>query len=95
MEDELSATIIAGQLEYTPYYLSRRFRKEKGMSLSDYIDSVRIEKAKALLLGTNETIASIASLLHYCSSTYFSGIFRKRTGILPNEYRKRQGNISK
>lgn len=94
MEDELSATILAGQLGYTPYYLSRRFRKETGMSLSDYIDSVRIEKAKALLLGTNDTISSIASLLHYCSSTYFSGIFRKRTGMLPNEYRKRQGNIS-
>ena len=91
MEDELSATLLADQFGYTPYYLSRKFRKETGTGLTEYIDSVRIEKAKALLLGTDDSIAEIASRLRYCSSTYFSEIFRKKEGVLPSEYRKNRG----
>lgn len=94
MEDELSATVLSDQFGYTPYYLSRRFKSETGMSLSEYVDSVRIEKAKSLLLSTNENIASIASLLHYCSSTYFCEIFRRLTGMKPSEYRKNQGKAT-
>ena len=91
MEDDLSATILADQFGYTPYYLSRKFKTETGMSLPSYIDSVRIEKAKSLLLGTHDSIASIASRLRYCSSTYFSEIFSKKEGVLPSEYRKNRG----
>ncbi len=91
MEDELSATLIADQFGYTPYYLTRRFKAETGKSLNEYIDTVRMEKAKTLLLGTNDSIASIAARLRYCSSTYFSEIFHKITGMLPSEYRKRRG----
>ena len=95
MEDDLSATVLSQQFGYTPYYLSRKFKTETGKSLPQYIDSVRIEKAKTLLLSTNETIASIAKQLHFCSSTYFSETFRQATGMLPSEYRKNLGNDSK
>jgi YesN/AraC family two-component response regulator len=92
MEDELSATLLSQQFGYTPYYLSRKFKAETGMGLTQYIDSVRIEKAKTLLLSTNETIASIAAQLRYCSSTYFSETFRRLTGQLPSDYRKTHGS---
>ena len=88
MEDDLSATLLSQQFGYTPYYLSRKFKAETGMSLAQYIDSVRIEKAKVLLLSTNESIADIAGQLHYCSSTYFSEAFRRTTGMLPSAYRR-------
>lgn len=87
MEDDLSATVLSQQFGYTPYYLTRKFKAETGISLPQYIDNVRIEKAKALLLSTNDSIATIAKQLHYCSSTYFSEAFRKVVGQLPSEYR--------
>ncbi len=74
----------------TNCYLSRKFRKETGKGLTEYIDPVRIEKAKTLLLGTDDSIASIASRLRYCSGTCFSEIFRRREGMLPSEYRSRK-----
>lgn len=49
-------------------------------------------EAKTLLLSTNETIATIASQLRYCSSTYFSETFRRLTGQLPSDYRKSHGS---
>ncbi len=88
MEDEVSIAVLAQQFGYTPYYLSRKFKAETGMSVAEYIDSVRIEKAKVLLLGSEESIADIARSLRYCSSTYFSETFRRIVGVLPSEYRK-------
>ncbi len=88
MADELSAAVLAQQFGYTPYYLSRKFKTETGMTLAQYIDLVRIEKAKTLLESTMDSIAEIARELRYCSSTYFSETFRKIVGMLPSEYRK-------
>ena len=87
-EDELSIAILARLVGYTDYYLSRKFKKETGISIAEYIDQTRIEKAKILLESTFESIADIARSLHYCSSTYFSETFRRITGMLPNAYRK-------
>lgn len=89
MADELSAAVLAQQFGYTPYYLSRKFKTETGMTLAQYIDFVRIEKAKTLLLSTTDSIAEIARELRYCSSTYFSETFRGIVGMLPSEYRKK------
>ena len=58
------------------------------MSINEYIDCVRIERAKILLETTQESVADIATALHYCSSSYFSDTFRRITGKLPTEYRK-------
>ena len=88
MEDELSIAVLAEQFGYTPYYLSRKFKAETGISVAHYIDQVRIEKAKVLLLSTKETVAEIARRLCYCSSTYFSDTFKQIVGVLPHEYRK-------
>ena len=92
MEDELTISILAKQAGYTPYYLSRKFKAEVGESIADYIDIVRIERAKMLLETTNQPISEIARTLHYCSSTYFSDTFKRITGKLPREYRQEAGN---
>ena len=87
-ESELSIAVLAHQFGYTGYYLSRKFKKEMHVSIADYIDFVRVEKAKILLESTFDSIADIARSLHYCSSTYFSETFHRVTGMLPNAYRK-------
>lgn len=87
-EEELSISVLAKLSGYTDYYLSRKFKKEMFCSINEYIDIVRIERAKLLLETSDESIAEIASSLHYCSSTYFSDTFRRIVGKLPMQYRK-------
>ncbi len=69
-------------------YLSRKFKLEVGKSIGDYINDIRIEKAKMLLETTTLSISEIARRLQYCSGTYFGTIFRRLTGKLPSEYRE-------
>lgn len=53
----------------------------------DYLIEVRLEKAKFLLLTTNDTIDSIARKVGYSGGNYFSRLFTKRFNIKPSKYR--------
>ncbi len=86
--ESINAGALAEQFGYTPYYLSRKFKSETGTSITRYIDSVRIEKAKMLLISTRDSITDIASSLCYCSASYFGESFRRTVGVLPGEFRK-------
>ena len=88
MSNPINVGVLAEQFGYTPYYLSRKFKSETGTSITRYIDSVRIEKAKVLLISTQDSIADIASSLCYCSGSYFGESFRRAVGVLPGEFRK-------
>lgn len=87
-EEELSISSLAQRFGYTNYYFSKKFKREIGESVTDYIDVVRVERAKMLLETTNIPIAEMAEAMHYCSSTHFSNTFRNYVGKLPTEYRK-------
>lgn len=90
---DLTRDDIAGAVYRNPAYLSRLFRKETGMSLSEYIAQQRIERAKKLLVDTNDKISHIAEGLGYVHFSYFAKLFRKMTGLTPQEYRKRHQAI--
>ncbi len=87
-EEHLSLAMLARMTGYTDYYLSRKFKAETGESITDYINFVRVERAKIYLESTNFTVSEISLRLQYCSATYFSSVFRKITGKLPGEYRE-------
>ena len=59
-----------------------------GKALSDYIADLKLEEAKYMLSQTADGISNIASLLGYSNFSYFSKMFRKKTGMTPSEYRK-------
>lgn len=88
-EGKLSIQSIAKQFGYSDYYLSRIFKKEVGESINNYIKYVRIERAKLLLETTDRSVSNIASVLHFCSSTYFSDSFREVVGCSPSHYREK------
>lgn len=71
-----------------PQYLSRLFKKETNMTFTEYLNWVRIDNAKKLLLNTNEKILTISLKMGYNSPTYFNRIFKKNTGMSPSEYRE-------
>ena len=79
---------VAGHLALNPAYFSSVFKKETGISFSEYLTSVRIDKAKELLLEANRTVFDVASSVGYDDEKYFSRVFKKSVGLSPSEYRK-------
>lgn len=79
---------IAEIVELNPVYFSVLFKKETGMNFSSYLANIRIEKAKEMIRGTNDTIAAIGERVGYRDTRYFSQTFTKIVGIKPALYRK-------
>lgn len=78
---------VAAIVYITPNYLSKQFRSKKGMNLREYINQIRIEEAKRLLLTTNLSVSEVAGLSGYENISYFSTVFRKHTGMSPVDWR--------
>lgn len=87
IREKISLSQIAAQAGYTEYYFSHKFKKEIGLSVSDYIKREKIYLAKLLLSSTNLSIQEIADELSFGSRNYFSLSFQKETGMSPSEYR--------
>ena len=79
---------VAEYLGLSPEYLSRLFRRETGLTFSEYVNKLKIEEATALLTYTKFTDIEISNMLAYCSQSYFIKIFRKFTGTTPKKYRE-------
>jgi len=79
---------VAGQFFVSREYVSRKFKQEFNENISDYLERIRIEHAKALLSNMQYSISSIAEMVGYQDARYFSKIFGKLTGMTPREYRK-------
>ncbi|MFL1995638.1 AraC family transcriptional regulator [Lysinibacillus irui] len=91
IENQLYGEITLDQLSaichLSPNYLSSLFKKEVGISLSEYIQQQKIEEAKKLLTFTNYPILDIGSLLNFTDQSYFIKVFKKFTDITPKQYR--------
>ena len=82
-----SIKFFAEKIHLSAHYLSDLLKKETGRSAKDHINDFVIEKAKNLLLGTNETISEIAYSLGFNYPHYFTRLFKSKTGHTPVEYR--------
>jgi len=87
IEQELKLSLLAKHVGYSEYYLSRKFKKEMGVSIGTYIKYVRVERSKLMLVSTANPISQIADMLHFASSSHFSEAFREVVGKTPQQYR--------
>ena len=78
---------VAKMLKYDPDYITRIFRRHTGMTLSEYINSVRLQKAKNLLLNTDQSIAEIAYATGFTDDKYFMRTFKRYESVTPTQYR--------
>lgn len=84
----INTQTLSRRFGFVPSYISKLFRQYKGMSPSDYLTYVRIEKAKELIRsGIGANLADISSAVGFSDPSYFSRLFRRMTGLLPTEYR--------
>lgn len=79
---------LAASLGVTPGYLTRLFRKELGMTPSEYLTRLRIVRARELLANPAFTITDVAARVGYDDAAYFSRIFLKETGHSPRAFRQ-------
>ena len=66
--------------------MAKIFKKETGVSLKQYLSDYRISKAKELLADPNVHVTDAAQRVGFDNFSYFSTVFKKATGITPNEY---------
>ncbi len=78
---------LANYTDLSPSYLSRLFKKELGISISDYISEKKIEKAQNLLKYSDFTFIEIANYLAFSSQSHFIQTFKKAVGLTPKKYR--------
>ncbi len=83
-----SLSQYAQELELSEGHLSRSFSEIRGRSFSEEIRLIRIQKAKHLLIETDNSVQSIAESLGVASPSQFIADFRHETGMTPGQYRK-------
>lgn len=84
---EISLVRLAEIFYMSPNYLSAVFNERNGINLKDYVNRLRIDKAKKLLKETGLKISEISRMAGYSHMSYFGSIFRKFEGCTPKEYR--------
>ena len=88
LDGDLSLDAVAGKFSFSSSYFSKVFKDTTGMSYIEFLLNQRIEKAKQLLESTNLKVYLVSLRVGYDNVGYFNRVFKKRTGLSPEEYRK-------
>ena len=88
--NSLTQSQIAEEIHVNPSYLSRKFKEEMGMNLTEFINQKRVDEAKLYLQRGNIAVTDIAFLVGFNDLNYFSKVFKKLTSVTPSQYAKRR-----
>ncbi len=84
---DISLQSVAEQFGVHKVYLARTFKAETGETLNEYLNKIRLEKAKLLLSMTEDTAQDISYTVGFNSTQSFYNVFKKYAGCSPTEYR--------
>ncbi|KRM27356.1 helix-turn-helix domain-containing protein [Schleiferilactobacillus harbinensis] len=87
MNESLTVGAIADHFNLNPDYMTRIFKRETGMPVIEFLNSVRLDYARYLLLTTTDTVHSICHQSFFNDAKYFSRIFKKKFHLTPSAYR--------
>ncbi len=85
--EDISLKEVASKVNTSSYYLCKQFKKATGLSYTEYVSKIRIQKAKRLLLEPEIRVSEVAFQVGFQSLTHFNRVFKKFTGQSPTEYR--------
>lgn len=88
-QEDIGRNKLAEVFFLAPEYLAKLYRKKTGKYIRDYIGEYRIERAKDLLRNPEVRVSDVAIAVGMDNFPYFSTLFKKYTGLTPNEYRLR------
>jgi AraC-like DNA-binding protein len=93
-DDDLSLDSLAERFFLSSCYLSHQFKKVTGFTLINYIQQVRITRARDLLLSTNHSVSDIAQSCGFQSFSQFNRIFRQTYGQSPSAMRSNSTTLT-
>lgn len=88
--EDLSLDTIADKFFLNPSYFSRLFKQYTGSTYTEYLLSIRMEKAKELIALGSYKMYEVGKLVGYHSEKYFFRVFKQNTGISPTEYYRKR-----
>lgn len=83
---------MAKKVYLSPSYFSKVFKQEMGCSFNTYLNNVRIEKSKKMLMG-NLKLVEVATMVGFEDQSYFTKVFKRVVGVSPNRYREQGGRV--
>lgn len=84
----IHAADLADLVGYSEYYITKKFRRETGFSINDYVKFAKVERAKALLRDPELSVLDISEQLGFSTQSYFGQVFKEITGMSPGQYRQ-------
>lgn len=91
-KNKISLKTVANHLHTNPSYLSMLFKQEMGITFTDYLNQVRINRSCELLTNTSLSLIDVSLQAGFDDQSYFSKVFKKLKGITPKSYRN--GNFT-
>jgi two-component system response regulator YesN len=88
LDEELSLNRLSEKAYMNPSYLSRLYKQITGVGLSEFILEARMEKAKELLKLSRHKVQDICKMTGFDAPAYFTRLFKKYTGLTPQEFRE-------
>ncbi|MDF2814033.1 MAG: response regulator [Paenibacillus sp.] len=88
LHEELSLNRLSEKVYMNPSYLSRLYKQITGVGLSEFIFTVRMEKAKELLKLSRHKVQDVCKMTGFETPAYFTRLFKKYTGLTPQEFRE-------
>src|SRR5215469_15883817 len=87
LDDRLTLADLARVASLSPYHFSRSFKLALGINPQRYLIQRRLERAKTLMLGTDQSLARIAQEAGFADQSHLTSIFRRETGMTPGQFR--------
>lgn len=88
---KLTLDDVAAEVFLSKSYLSKIFKEELGQTFSNYVNTVRVEQSKPLLLEGKLSLAEIANIIGFEDQSYFTKVFKKMVGVSPGRFRESRG----
>lgn len=89
--EDISCEQVAGEVNKTPNYFCHLFKRDMGISYSDYLNRLRLERAKKRITDSDDILLEIATQAGYRNYNYFAARFKQLFGVAPSELRRGKG----
>jgi len=89
IQNNLTLEDVADSVSLSPTYFSKLFSNEINMTLTDYLNIIRVKESKKYLVDEKISLGDIAAKLGFADQSYFTKVFKKYEGITPGKYRKK------
>lgn len=88
LDDNFSVKSMASHFQTSVSNISHFFKKNMEVTISQYVEQIKLERAKEMLKTSDKKVSEIAEILRYANSTAFIEMFKKYEGVTPGAYRE-------